>query len=142
MWNGDFKFLDGEKLPTKIAFCTFPRSGNSFLRKLLEQTTGISTGATIQLHTSTSLQIMGLKGEKIIDDRVWIVKAHHPSLMPMVLEFASDKVVCCVRNPLDVILSFASLSNTMSHTANPEFDYPTDYPDWWNWWVRTQAITH
>lgn len=36
MWDGDFKFLDQEKLPSKIAFCTFPRSGNSFLRKLLE----------------------------------------------------------------------------------------------------------
>lgn len=55
MWNGDFKFLDGEKLPSKIAFNTFPRSGNSFLRRLLEQVTGISTGATVQLHTSTSL---------------------------------------------------------------------------------------
>jgi len=55
MWNGDFKFLDGEPLPSKIAFNTFPRSGNSFLRRLLEQVTGISTGATVQLHTSTSL---------------------------------------------------------------------------------------
>lgn len=36
MWNGDFKFLDGEPLPSKIAFNTFPRSGNSFLRRLLE----------------------------------------------------------------------------------------------------------
>jgi hypothetical protein len=36
MWDGDFKFLDGDKIPTKIAFNTFPRSGNSFLRRLLE----------------------------------------------------------------------------------------------------------
>ena len=142
MWNGDFKFLDGEVLPSKIAFNTFPRSGNSFLRRLLEQVTGISTGATVQLHTSTSLQCMGLKGEQIVDDRTWIIKAHHPSLLPMATKFASDKVICCVRNPLDVILSFASLSNTMSHSANPEFDYATDYPEWWAWWVKTQAITH
>jgi len=52
-------------------------------------------------------------------------------------KFDSDKVICCVRNPLDVILSFASLSNTMSHSANPEFDYATDYPEWWAWWVKT-----
>jgi hypothetical protein len=50
-----FMFCDGEKLPTKIAFNTYPRSGNSFLRKYMEQLTGISTGATVQLHTSTSL---------------------------------------------------------------------------------------
>ena len=30
----------------------------------------------------------------------------------------------------------------MSHTANPEFNYPTDYPEWWDWWVKTQAKTH
>jgi len=55
MWNGDFKFLDGEPLPSKIAFNTFPRSGNSFLRRLLEQVTGICTGGTVRLHNSTSL---------------------------------------------------------------------------------------
>jgi hypothetical protein len=36
IYDGDFKFCDGEKLPTKIAFNTYPRSGNSFLRKYLE----------------------------------------------------------------------------------------------------------
>ena len=55
VWDGDFKFLDGEKTESKIAFNTFPRSGNSFLRRLLEQVTGISTGATVMLHTATSL---------------------------------------------------------------------------------------
>lgn len=69
VWDGDFKFLDGEKAETKIAFNTFPRSGNSFLRRLLEQVTGISTGATVMLHTATSLQCMGLKGEYVVDDR-------------------------------------------------------------------------
>ena len=36
IWDGDFKFLDGQDISTKIAFNTFPRSGNSFLRRLLE----------------------------------------------------------------------------------------------------------
>ena len=55
IWDGDFKFLDGEPLPSKIAFNTFPRSGNTFLRKLIEQITGISTGATVRLENSTNL---------------------------------------------------------------------------------------
>lgn len=142
MYDGDFKFCDGQKLPTKIAFNTFPRSGNSFLRKYLEQMTGISTGASVMLHTSSSLQIMGLKGEYIVDDRTWIVKAHHPMLLPGVLQFNSDKVVCCVRNPLDVLPSFASLSNTMSHSGQPDFSYDKDYPEWWNWWVTSQSEAH
>jgi hypothetical protein len=123
IFDGDFKFCDGEKLPTKIAFNTYPRSGNSFLRKYMEQMTGISTGATVSLHTSTSLQIQGLKGEYIVDDRTWIIKAHHPIYLPDVLEFKSDKVVCCVRNPLDVIPSFATLGNTLSHSGVPEWSY-------------------
>ncbi len=63
-------------------------------------------------------------------------------LLPGVIKFNSDKVVCCVRNPLDVILSFASLGNTMSHSAQPEFCYSKDYPEWWNWWVTDQSKSH
>lgn len=142
MFDGEFRFLDGEKFDQKIAFNTFPRSGNSMLRRLIEQLTGVTTGATVSLHTSTSLQCMGLKGEAIVDERVWVVKAHHPALMPGVLQFASNKVICCIRNPLDVIISFASLGNTMSHSVQPEFSYDKDYPEWWNWWIREQAVNH
>ena len=142
MFDGDFKFLDGQKLPSKIAFNTFPRSGNSFLRKYMEQMTGISTGATVHLHTSTSLQIQGLKGEAIIDDRTWIIKAHHPMDIPLATSFKSDKVVCCIRNPLDVFVSFASLGNTLSHTGQPPYSYSKDYPAWWDWFVKLQAVQH
>ena len=117
MFDGEFKFCDGQKLPSKISFSTYPRSGNSFLRKYLEQMTGIPTGSTVSLHTATSLQVQGLKGEYIVDDRTWIIKAHHPMLLPGALSFNSDKIVCCVRNPLDVFQSFASLANTMSHSG-------------------------
>jgi hypothetical protein len=125
-----------------VAFNGYPRSGTTFLRKYIEQITGLVTGATVMLHTATSLQITGLKGEFIADDRCWIVKAHHPILLPGVLKFKSNKVFCCVRNPLDVIVSLASLGNTMSHSARPEFCYTNDYPEWWKWWVKDQAIAH
>lgn len=78
---GQLRFLDGEPgvQDHKVGFCSFPRSGNSFLRRLIENCTGIVTGSSISLHTATSLQIQGLKGEGIQDDRLWIVKAHHPA---------------------------------------------------------------
>lgn len=64
IFDGEFRFLDSERLGfNKIAFNTFPRSGNSFLRRLLEQATGVATGATIHLQTATNLQTQGLKGE-------------------------------------------------------------------------------
>ena len=37
-------FLDGEKIE-QVFFASFPRSGNTWLRKLLEVITGIITGA-------------------------------------------------------------------------------------------------
>jgi len=123
----------------KVAYNTYPRSGNSFLRKVLEGITGTPTGATMSLHTSTSLQIQGLKGEYIADDRVWIVKAHHPGLMPKCLPFVSNKVLCCVRNPLDIFPSYANFANTMTHSVKLPFDVDKAYPVWWDWFVHFQV---
>ncbi len=56
-FDGEFRFLDMQT-PTntqKVAYNTFTRSGNSYLRRILENLTGISTGANVQLHTSTTL---------------------------------------------------------------------------------------
>lgn len=58
IFDGDFRFLDGASMEGKqVGFTSFPRSGNSFLRRTIEQLTGITTGATMHLHTSTTLQI-------------------------------------------------------------------------------------
>merc|ERR1712167_464747 len=32
LWDGEFRFLDGEDPHTRIAFCSYPRSGNSLMR--------------------------------------------------------------------------------------------------------------
>ena len=48
------------------------------LRRLIEQITGVYTGAPVSLNTSTNLQICGLAGEAVVDDRVWFVKSHSP----------------------------------------------------------------
>jgi hypothetical protein len=87
------------------------------MRRLLEQALGIATGSSGSLHTGTYLQLNGLKGQYVVDERVWITKSHHPALQPKVLNFESDKVLCVVRNPLDSIISTANLANTMSHSA-------------------------
>lgn len=140
MFDGHARFLDGQKIENnKVGFLSYPRSGNSFLRKTLESTVGIPTGGCISLHTSTSLQIMGLKGEYITDDTTWIVKSHHPYKMPFSLDFNVNKVVIIVRNPLDVIISYACLANTMNHSTKPKFNFHEEYAEWWNDWVRLNA---
>jgi hypothetical protein len=50
------------------------------MRRLLEQALGIATGSSGSLHTGTYLQLNGLKGQYVVDERVWITKSHHPAL--------------------------------------------------------------
>lgn len=46
MFEGGAKFLDGEDIDgSRIAMVTYPRTGNTFLRKLLQEITGIATGS-------------------------------------------------------------------------------------------------
>ena len=56
MFDGQFRFLDGEPNKSqKVAFCSFPRSGNTFLRRYIEMLTGICTGADNTLHVNVAL---------------------------------------------------------------------------------------
>ena len=50
----------------KVALATFPRSGNSLTRKLIEVVSGIATGANIMnfMHMNFSLGTQGFKGEQ------------------------------------------------------------------------------
>jgi len=97
------------------------------------------TGSSIHTHTSTSLQIMGLKGEGHIGDNTWIVKSHHPFEIKLSEKFTSGKTFICVRHPLDVFPSFAALCNTISHGNKTEFEFYRDYPEYWEWFVTKQA---
>lgn len=63
----DFRFLNGKNVLNEsgdhVALMTFPRSGNSFLRRYLELITGIYTGSDIDVRYSAALQMHGLLGE-------------------------------------------------------------------------------
>ena len=82
---------------------------------------------------------MGLKGEGIINDTTWIVKAHHPLYMQKCLTFTGYKTFVCVRNPLDVFPSYAGMCNTVNHAAKPQWEWERDYPEWWDWWIKIQV---
>ncbi len=47
-------------------------------------------------------------------------------------------MICLVRNPLDVIYSFACLTQTMSSTKKPDFKIE-ECSEWWDWWIKSQA---
>jgi hypothetical protein len=120
-FDGEARFLDSSPLTDKVAFCSFPRSGNSLLRRLLEETTGICTGKHMSIGRTTNLQIQGMKGEAIVDSRVWIVGSHHPFHSPDFVPFSSTKVLCVVRDPLDTFYSMFQLYSTFCHSAKTPF---------------------
>lgn len=63
-----------------VGYCSFPRCGNSFLRKYLTNITGIETGSdnnqTIGIWVMQNLHEFA--GESIVDESTWIRKSHAP----------------------------------------------------------------
>ena len=109
-FDGYTRFLDGQKINgNKVAFQSFPRSGNSFMRKYFELLTGLATGADNCLHTEVCMQLMGFRGEYIVDDSAWICKTHAPWAMHEAPPFIANKMISIVRNPLDIYISWLHL---------------------------------
>jgi len=53
MFEGPSKFMDGKSIAgNKCGFFSFPRSGNTFLRKYLESLTGVITGSDLSKRIS------------------------------------------------------------------------------------------
>jgi len=88
-----------------VGYDTFARSGNTFLRRFFETITGIETGANMGVVMTSMQSMLGMRGENIVDDTTWIVKSHWPKVLPTDRTFTSNKVICCVRNPLDIFPS-------------------------------------
>ena len=90
----------------------------------------------MHLHTSTSLQVQGYKGEGHDDDRVWITKSHHPAKPVAYTTLEAKKTFVVVRHPLDVFPSKAAMFGTMSHGNKLDFELHSEYPEYWDWWVK------
>ena len=56
VFEGQLFFLDGQpNKSNKVALASFPRSGNTFLRKYCEMLTGIHTGSDFNIETDMAL---------------------------------------------------------------------------------------
>lgn len=60
----DLRFLDGKcgMKGNMVAFQSFPRCGNTFLRRFIEQITGVHTGADMNIQHTFHEAMMGLLG--------------------------------------------------------------------------------
>ena len=112
--NNEFRFLDGKVDMTgnMVAFHSYPRCGNTFLRSLIERISGVYTGADMNIDWCTMEAMMGLLGTyHVCDERtVWITKTHYPMGNGSEAPFNAQKMIIIVRNPIDAIPSFANLA--------------------------------
>ena len=100
----------------KVILTSYPRSGNTLLRKYLEDITGVITGSDCDLRRklNSDLVEMGMRGEGKTDYKVWAIKSHYPERFGATL-FKANKCILLVRNPLDSIISLYNMIATGSH---------------------------
>jgi hypothetical protein len=99
------RFLQAGELESKfdgvkVCMASYPRSGNSLLRGLMEEVSGIYTGCDSRPDRtlSRSLREFGLMGEGLVDASVWVIKTHFPERSGW-KPFSAQRVVLLIRNP-------------------------------------------
>lgn len=110
--NGTCRFVNRHSRGT-VALASFPGSGNTWVRGLLEMATGICTGAFV---CDISLRTRGFAGENIQSGSVLVVKTHRwspwwtgedkPAWMEgLHAEVAYSAAIVLVRNPFDALVA-------------------------------------
>ena len=114
---GDPAFLPRNEFD-KVLLCSFPRSGNTLFRSYMEHVTRIITGSDCNRSRKLIRELidLGMQGEGIVDERVWIVKTHFPERLGGA-QIAVHKCLLVVRNPLDCIVSMYNMIATGSHST-------------------------
>ena len=88
-----------------IALASFPGSGNTWVRGLLQQVTGFCTGS---LYCDASLRRHGFVGEGIATGSVLVVKTHRPSFFATRSGQSKNSfqlAIFIIRDPYDAIIS-------------------------------------
>ena len=100
----------------KVLVVSYPRSGNSLMRSILETDTGIITGSDSRTNRTLSAALLrcGFAGEGVVDDSVWIVKSHYPERMGYI-SFPTRRVILVVRNVFDSMESYFHMGMTNTH---------------------------
>ena len=96
------KSMSFQKNRKTVALFSFPGSGNSWVRQLLETTTGIYTG-TYKDCDNTYIS-NGMIGEGVYTDNVIAVKIHRPNTDDLKWLYRHS-IIYVVRNPFDAILA-------------------------------------
>lgn len=115
-YKKDMRFLDGKVSldGERVACLSFMRSGSTLLRQFLEKVTGIYTGNDESTNASLYEAMMGRAGQGHVsdNDKVGITSTHFPYKTAETRQsIDAQRVIWVVRNPLDVIASYAYLQH-------------------------------
>lgn len=98
---------------------SYPRSGNSLLRSLLERVTGVVTGSDTRPDRTLSLELAdvhNMVGEGLTcSQKVWVVKTHFPERRGWKV-VRPNRILLLTRNPFDAIDSYFHMALTNTHT--------------------------
>ena len=69
----------------QVCFQSFPRTGNSFLRRVIELVTGVYTGSDMNLNLTLQVVFDNMLGEETFshDNLTWVTKTHWPIESPL-----------------------------------------------------------
>ena len=127
-----------------VVMASYPRSGNTMLRKLIESATGVLTGSDSRPDRTMArdLKLYGLEGEGDVGDhrdggRVWVVKSHFPEKYGW-KELGAQRAILLVRNPFNAIRSYFNMLLTGTHTHSIIPSEYTRFADVWDSHVREE----
>ena len=85
--------------------------------------------------------MIGQAGQAHVNDekRVWMTMTNYPLVNHDSIPFNAEKMICLVRNPLDIIASCAFRHCLHSHNLKPQESLNQQFPEWWDKWVRETA---
>ena len=78
-------------------------------------------------------------GEQVADDTVWVTKTHEAAFRMNCLNFTANKIIICVRNPFDVLLSMVNFHSTLSHSKELDYKPEEEQPEWFDMFIRGQV---
>ncbi len=121
---------------------SYPRSGNTLIRSYIERITGFYTGSdhNLDLKLNKELYELGMTGEGVIDDTVWVVKTHFPERLghsPLKV----NKCILLIRSPLDSLWSFFNMMAMRSHNQAIPEDKITILAEIWDTFIKDEVQT-
>lgn len=134
----ELRFLrPGELRPNcRVALASYPRSGNTLLRCIVERLFGVVTGSDGE---SSQLKRCGLSGESVTDDSVLAVKTHFPERRGRTV-WVAGAAILLVRSPFHTVESFFQFNLTSSQNKTVHESQRERFNDVWESLVETEIV--